>query len=180
MPDAHASLPLSARDARKPTVEVDPHDAPRSGDSHGSWKQVACVRVDGEPRPQPRPRATRCGDRAKVYSPSRTHAYAWQQICMHTFKRHAPRWPIDAAVRVILDFWFHRPKRLCTRRWSDWPIWHRSKPDVDNLAKLVLDAMTRTGWWVDDACVSELCVRKHYAPPGCTGCVIATVEVEDE
>ncbi len=29
-------------------------------------------------------------------------------------------------------------------------IWHTSKPDTDNLAKQLKDAMTRLGFWGDD------------------------------
>ncbi len=41
-------------------------------------------------------------------------------------------------------------------------IGHTVKPDVDNLAKQLLDAMTRMGFWEDDRQVVELAGRKRY------------------
>lgn len=44
--------------------------------------------------------------------------------------------------------------------------WHMDAPDIDNLAKQLLDAMTRTGFWLDDRQVSELaCVKRHGDKP---------------
>lgn len=36
-----------------------------------------------------------------------------------------------------------------------------NKPDVDNVAKLVLDALSKAGAWDDDSQVTTLIVRKH-------------------
>ena len=36
------------------------------------------------------------------------------------------------------------------------------KPDADNLAKSILDGLTKGGAWKDDGCVATLIVRKKY------------------
>ena len=41
-------------------------------------------------------------------------------------------------------------------------IGHTVKPDVDNLSKQLLDAMTRLRFWEDDRQVVELVARKWY------------------
>ena len=42
-----------------------------------------------------------------------------------------------------------------------------TRPDLDNLAKLALDAMTRSGYWRDDAQVVEFTTAKFAGPiPG--------------
>ena len=41
-----------------------------------------------------------------------------------------------------------------------------TKPDIDNYAKFILDAITKTGnIWIDDNQVVELVQRKFYAQP---------------
>lgn len=68
---------------------------------------------------------------------------------------HAPERPHDGPVTVGLEC------RLPIA--TSWPKWEQEAaeagmlfptgaPDVDNLAKMVLDALTRSGrWWTDDA-----------------------------
>jgi len=41
-------------------------------------------------------------------------------------------------------------------------IKHIKKPDVDNLAKNLLDCMTKTRFWTDDNLVYSLDIRKRY------------------
>lgn len=43
------------------------------------------------------------------------------------------------------------------------------KPDVDNYAKAVLDAMTKAGVWGDDAQVEFLAVKKQWGDEGSIG-----------
>ena len=46
-------------------------------------------------------------------------------------------------------------------------IGHTKKPDLDNLGKQLLDAMTRTGFWHDDRQgVSLHCSKRYAAVPG--------------
>lgn len=42
--------------------------------------------------------------------------------------------------------------------------YHISKPDVDNLAKAVLDACTDAGVWHDDSQIIQLSITKTYEP----------------
>ena len=77
-------------------------------------------------------------------------------ICM--LKPHRPICPTVAPVRldIWLTFSIKAPKRL-------WGIWKTSKPDVDNYVKTFIDCMTKTGFFMDDAQVVDLRVRKTYA-----------------
>ena len=57
------------------------------------------------------------------------------------------------------------------------PINHTSKPDADNLAKLVLDRITEGGWiWRDDAQVAKLKVEKYWAITDARIGVYVTIE----
>lgn len=41
---------------------------------------------------------------------------------------------------------------------------HDKRPDIDNLIKLLLDAMTAAGWFVDDSIVTRLVASKVRRP----------------
>jgi crossover junction endodeoxyribonuclease RusA len=79
--------------------------------------------------------------------------------------------PTRDAVAVILGFMFPRPKshfgtgRNAHELKSSAPAYKSTKPDVDKLARAVLDALTGIVY-VDDAQVADLVVWKDYGPPG--------------
>lgn len=66
----------------------------------------------------------------------------------------------DHTVRVCADFYLPRPKKYGAKA-----IGHTKRPDVDKLARGLLDALTGIVW-VDDAQVSQLKVTKAYARVG--------------
>lgn len=61
-----------------------------------------------------------------------------------------------------MEFLFPRPKRLDRKRDPDGLIPHTSKPDLDNLTKAVLDALTEVGFWRDDSQVYSASCSKYY------------------
>jgi Holliday junction resolvase RusA-like endonuclease len=71
------------------------------------------------------------------------------------------------AFDVKLAFFFRRPKSHYGKGGhvkASAPVCHVSKPDADNLAKLVLDRITRGGRiWRDDSQVAKLRVEKYWA-----------------
>jgi crossover junction endodeoxyribonuclease RusA len=118
---------------------------------------VITFRVDGIPKGQPRPRACRRGAHAGVYDPGT--ADGWKACVMLAARKHRPVVPISAPVRVYLMFCMPRPKRMkATDR-----TWHVSRPDLDNLQKSTIDAMTDMGMWVDDSQVCFVSAIKMYA-----------------
>lgn len=72
-------------------------------------------------------------------------------------KDHVPDQPLDGSVKVSIVFnYFVKDKKL-----KGTP--KTSRPDCDNLVKLVLDVMTRLGYWYDDSQVTELTIMKNWA-----------------
>lgn len=71
-------------------------------------------------------------------------------------------------VAVRLAFTFARPAKHHVARRKDRPLRDDAPrlvaiaPDIDKVARAVLDALTDAGWWHDDAQVSMLEVRKVY------------------
>jgi crossover junction endodeoxyribonuclease RusA len=72
----------------------------------------------------------------------------------------------DGPVVVGVNFYMPRPKSVPKRI-----LWPAKRPDLDKLARAVLDGLTDGGAWFDDGQVVKLQLAKHYAgeghPPGC-------------
>jgi Holliday junction resolvase RusA-like endonuclease len=118
-------------------------------------KTVYHLFVNGVPKAQPRPRMTASGH---VYNPS--SADAWKEQVKASF--YSCRRPtITAPVRLRVSFFLPRPKGMKTA--GEYAVPHGKKPDVDNLLKAVMDAMTDAGVWKDDALVYATEVSKWYA-----------------
>jgi Holliday junction resolvase RusA-like endonuclease len=112
--------------------------------------------VKGSPISSPRPRAGRYG----VYHDPK--ADGWKGCIHFTFtmkKRLVIGFPMAGPVELNLQFLFDRPKKDAVRFWRD------AKPDLDNLEKAVMDALTEAGAWRDDAQVVRLQSIKRYALP---------------
>lgn len=123
--------------------------------------------VAGQPLGEPRTRARGMliGGKAQARVYRDTSADAWKQEVALAATGIAPDKPMDQPVSVSLHFVMPRPK---SRKKDQW---HTAKPDADNLAKAVLDVLTKCGVWVDDSRVTALSVTKRYEselmPMGC-------------
>lgn len=132
--------------------------------------------VEGDPKGQPRARACIRGKHAGVYDPGT--ADAWKQAVAEAWRskvapEHAPPFrPFCTAVKVILSFYIRRPKGHFGKNGllPSAPVHHTQKPDTDNLAKAVLDVLTRLGAWTDDKLACTLLIRRQWADvsPGCS------------
>jgi Holliday junction resolvase RusA-like endonuclease len=116
--------------------------------------------IPGLPVPQPRAKATRRGSHAAIYTP--TNADAWKAQIAHEVSAVVEA-PMVGALRVHLRFRFPRPKSHFGARGlkSTAPTYHTTRPDVDNLAKAILDALRGIAW-TDDGQVAILSVAKTY------------------
>lgn len=73
-----------------------------------------------------------------------------------------PGWePIDTAAAVAVEFYMPKPASRPKRRRT----LPDRKPDVDKLARAVMDALTAGGAIADDARVVDLRTRERYAAP---------------
>lgn len=132
--------------------------------------QIA-FRLDVLPRGQGRVRVGKVGGFARAYKAGvdRDH----EQTLTALAAPHRPATIPAAPVHVTIEAVLPRPADLCKcSARTGVPLrdpsrrWHGKKPDLDNIAKAVLDALTRGGWWQDDALVVSLSVAKHTAALG--------------
>ena len=109
--------------------------------------------------PKARPRTTKRGNRAIMYTPDKTKNF--ENYVKLMAAQHAPKELLTSALEVRLDFLFQRPKSLPKKI-----RYHTKKPDIDNLAKSVMDALEGI-IYVNDAQVISLRVTKDYGTPLC-------------
>ncbi len=125
--------------------------------------------VQGEPRPQPRPRAfarNMGGGKfaARVYDAGT--AEGWKSCVALAAKPHLPSKPFEEPLCVCIAFALPRPKSHLNSRGDlrpSAPTFPVNKSDCDNLAKAVLDALTQIAMWQDDGQIIDLDISKRYA-----------------
>ena len=131
--------------------------------------------IVGDPKGQPRARASRQGGFVRMYTPG--SADGWKSLVREAARKaihesgYSGGFPIFAgAVRLDLTIWFPRPKSHFTKKGirPDAPTYHTGKPDRDNCDKAVLDALGSESLqlWRDDAQVASGTINKLYAAPG--------------
>jgi Holliday junction resolvase RusA-like endonuclease len=115
--------------------------------------------VPGEPRGKGRPRFTR---RGFAYTDTATRDYETLIACRAS--EAMPCAPVETPVSVRIDIYkgipksWTRAKRLRAMDGQEIP----GKPDLDNVAKAVLDALNGVVY-ADDVQVTRLLVTKQYS-----------------
>ncbi len=70
--------------------------------------------------------------------------------------KHKPEEPYRCGVRLVVKWLFPRGKHVDGS-------WRTTRPDTDNLQKLLKDCMTAEGFWKDDALVCSEITEKFWA-----------------
>lgn len=70
---------------------------------------------------------------------------------------HVPDKPFESGVRLMVKWLFPITGKHANGEYKT------SKPDTDNLQKMLKDTMTDLGFWKDDALVASEIVEKFYA-----------------
>ena len=125
------------------------------------------LRWNGVVKGQPRARATRAGGFVRMYTPGTADAMKTGLAVEAIQQMQAQGWWRDYHGPVSVTIWalMVRPKAHFLRGQvrDDAPRRHPHKPDVDNIAKAVLDALTKACVWHDDAQVDWILVRRRWA-----------------
>ena len=92
-------------------------------------------------------------------------------------KAFAPPAPWNCPIKLCTMWIFSFPRY---ERVTETPRWKITKPDTDNLQKMLKDVMTECGFWKDDALVCVESVEKMCLPPGkMHGIAISISNLED-
>jgi Holliday junction resolvase RusA-like endonuclease len=115
--------------------------------------------VPGEPVPQPRPRVSTRGGFARAYVPATHPVHAYRQS-LAAAARDAGLSDTGEPLNVVIDAVFERPKSHMRKSGVKADAPRLPRPDVDNIAKAVLDALQDV--MGDDTLVARLVVEKSY------------------
>jgi len=117
--------------------------------------------VFGQPTGKARPRFTRTGH---TYTPQATRDY--EELVRYTFVSGYPKAvPIENAVKATIIAYFGIPKSYSKKKRKDCldcKIAVQSKPDCDNIAKIILDSLNGYAY-IDDKQVKALRVIKEWS-----------------
>lgn len=125
----------------------------------------------GVPQPQGSARAFVMNGRARITSDNK-QLKDWRAVVSNAAQDHAPAspWERKCGVSLHLTFRFARPASHPKRIR---PL-HTVKPDVDKLARSVLDALTGI-LYADDSQVNVVTLVKEYADTGPQGVAIRAI-----
>jgi Holliday junction resolvase RusA-like endonuclease len=115
--------------------------------------------IAGEPVPQPRPRVSTRGGFARAYVPKEHPVHAYRKAIAEAADE-AGLVAQDEPLNVVIDAVFVRPKSHMNKAGVKPTAPRLPRPDVDNLAKAVLDALQDVIG--DDTLVARLVVEKSY------------------
>lgn len=118
--------------------------------------------VEGKPVGKGRPRFKRMGNFVQTYTPEKTAEY--EKLVRLRFQ-NAGGVITDKPVKIEIVAFFAPPKSTKKRDKAEMlmnKILPTKKPDCDNIAKIILDALNRIAY-KDDSQVIELIVKKRFA-----------------
>lgn len=137
-----------------------------------SITRIDC-RVFGDPVAQPRVKVTTRGGFARGYTPDRHGRLAeWKSAIFAAVLDQLPREPYPGPVSLTVRFYMPRPKshfgtgKNAPVLKKTAPLRHTNKPDIDNLTKALMDALTISRVWKDDTQVIHLDIGKAYRALG--------------
>lgn len=89
----------------------------------------------------------------------------------YKLKQYAPKQPSDKPIKICVELFFSvkAPHRI-------WGHFKPTKPDGSNYCKELFDAMTATGYWIDDAQLVDERIKKYYASSSAIHIIYEEVE----
>lgn len=123
------------------------------------------VTIPIEPKPKLRPKFSRQYDRVHTYTPHKTKKFENQVYEAYMYQSKGFKFGRGIPLTVSITFGMPIPKSASKKRKTDMAagiIPHTVKPDCDNLAKSILDALNKAAWY-DDAQIVEIRCSKSYS-----------------
>jgi Holliday junction resolvase RusA-like endonuclease len=118
--------------------------------------------IPGEPKGKGRPKFSRQGNFVKTYTPETTVNYEnWIKICF----QEARQSKLEGELRAEIKCYFDIPKSFSKSKQfnaANGLIRPTKKPDIDNIAKIILDALNGLAY-TDDKNIVDCKIEKWFA-----------------
>jgi len=133
--------------------------------------------IEGEPQGKGRHRTTKTGH---TYTPQKTLLYEnWIKTCyLSRVGEKMLQGPIKASIEAYYTIPKSKSKKI-KEQMRKGILRPTKKPDLDNLAKALLDSINGIAY-KDDAQVVELSMSKYYAESGFVKVMLEEIEPEEE
>lgn len=135
--------------------------------------------VPGSPQGKMRPRVVKRGNFVQTYTPDKTVSYENLVKLMYGQEAKGRVFDREKSLRVLIVALYDIPQSTSKKRAELMRIGEirpTKKPDLDNVAKIICDALNGVAYH-DDAQVVDLKVVKYYSD---TPCVTVTIEEVEE
>ena len=123
--------------------------------------EINCT-VPGKPFAKQRPRASRRGRYTTVYTPKETIEY--ENLVKYSYFEQTGGMMLDGPLEAEILGTFPIPQSVSKKQMIamlNGEVYHTKKPDCDNMAKSVLDALNGVAYH-DDSQIVKLYVNKQY------------------
>ena len=133
------------------------------------------IRIMGEPvrTTEQQHRFGGVGRNGKAIVYRDTNLEAARQELLTELLPYRPKMPLTGPVRLSVWWHFGTPDRK-----KQDAYWKVTRPDTDNMIKLLKDCLTQVGFWKDDSQVASECLHKTWTIPTEANTFIKIEELE--
>jgi Holliday junction resolvase RusA-like endonuclease len=121
--------------------------------------------VSGEPKGKGRPKFTTIHGHAQAITPKDTVIYENLVKMMYSTQCGAAKFPDGAQLEMTIIAYFAIPKSASKKKREEMilgKIRPTKKPDMDNIVKIIADALNQIAY-KDDSQIVDTLVRKYYS-----------------
>ena len=121
------------------------------------------VVIYGEPQAKGRPRFAKRGNFISTYTPKETLSY--ENLVKVEYREQCANYYPEKELTCEITAYFGIPKSTSKKKEKfmiEKEIRPMKKPDIDNIAKIILDALNGVAY-KDDTQIVNLIVRKYYS-----------------
>lgn len=124
-------------------------------------REVQCT-IPGKPFAKQRPRASRRGRFTTIYTPKETVDY--ENLVKYSYFQENGSVLLEGPLEAEIIGTFPVPSSVSNKQKNlmlEGKVQHTKKPDCDNMAKIVLDALNEVAFH-DDSQIVDLHIKKQY------------------